>query len=411
MSPPDHKKRPASIGWMAELGLKEGEWFHASKPALKGGMRPTFELKARVWCCGRLHAESHQGELAIRMFRGKKIPQSPAGIAKELHDEALAFYAKAGKELTDEEKKTLKVSRQSVRRVLAELEEEGLAERRTAEGILLRDLSQEQLKRLPTGKIRLYFFVRPRPAKRVPDVVKYDYVLFAFLSPSESRLFKKLLWRFELDPASYVASDVCVQEIVKVALADYRQVEGVARADYVKTENVAAEALKKSLDVAAATERIVSNPVSNHVRNGASGPGSASSSVSGVVDNNPSSSSAFPLVSRSAPPPRERKAEEEDSRSLYQTFKDEYPAGRFDEPKTKPAFEKKTKAHQREVIERLRVYIVCPRWKSDGGRWVPFASNWLKDDYLSEPPPALEKSTRKTNSAETFDRAFGAGED
>jgi hypothetical protein len=30
-----------------------------------------------------------------------------------------------------------------VRRTLAELEEEGVAERRTADGILLRDLSQE----------------------------------------------------------------------------------------------------------------------------------------------------------------------------------------------------------------------------------------------------------------------------
>ena len=329
---PPPEKRPASIGWMAELGLKEGEWFHASKPALRAGMRPTFELKARVWCCGRLHAESYHGELAMGMFRDKKIPLSPAGIAQELHQVALTFYAEAGKELTDEEKKTLKVSRQNVRRTLAELEEEGVAERRTADGILLCDLSREQLKRLPIGKIRLYFFARPRPAKRLPDVVIHDYVSFPFLSPSEGRRLSRLLRRFGLDPLRYVASDGYVQEAVKVALADYQQVESVARADYERTENVAAETLKESLDVAAASERIVSNPVIDLVRRGASGSAPASSG-SGAIGDNPSSSSAFPLVSREAPLARARKAEEEDSRSLYQVFKAEYPAGHFDEPK------------------------------------------------------------------------------
>jgi hypothetical protein len=371
---PPPEKRPASIGWMAELGLKEGEWFHASKPALRAGMRPTFELKARVWCCGRLHAESHQGELAMGMFRGKKIPQSPAGIAQELHQVALAFYAEAGKDLTDEEKKTLKVSRQNVRRTLAELEGEGVAERRTADGILLRDLSREQLKRLPIGKIRLYFFARPRPAKRVPDVVKRDYVSFPFLSPSEGRLLSRLLRRFGLDPLRYVASDGYVQEAVKAALADYQQADSVARADYEKTENVDAEALKESLDVAAASERIVSNPVNNLVRKGASGSASASFSGSGAIGDNPSSSSAFPLVSREAPPARARKAEEEDSRSLYQVFKAEYPAGHFDEPKTKPCFEEKTKTKQLRVIERLHVYLDCERWKDEDGQWIPFSA-------------------------------------
>jgi hypothetical protein len=110
-------------------------------------------------------------------------------------------------------------------------------------------------------------------------------------------------------------------------------------------------------------------------------------------------------------PTRVRKSEEEDLTSLYQTLKNEYPADRFDEPKTKPAFEKKTKAQQREVIKRLRVYLVSPRWKSDGGRWVPFASTWLRDDYLSEPPPAFEKGARKSSAGETFDRAFRSWED
>lgn len=327
----------------------------------------------------------------------------------ELHQVALTFYAEAGKELTDEEKKTLKVSRQNVRRTLAELEEEGVAERRTADGILLCDLSREQLKRLPIGKIRLYFFARPRPAKRLPDVVIHDYVSFPFLSPSEGRRLSRLLRRFGLDPLRYVASDGYVQEAVKVALADYQQVESVARADYERTENVAAETLKESLDIAAASERIVSNPVSNLVRKGASGSAPASSG-SGAIGDNPSSSSAFPLVSREAPLARARKAEEEDSRSLYQVFKAEYPAGHFDEPKTKPSFEKKTKTQQLRVIERLHVYLDCERWKDEDGQWIPFSSNWL-ETYEADPPPAFKRKAPRNKAAETFDQAFEAGGD
>src|SRR5258708_33446782 len=112
VNPPGNEKRPASIGWMAELGLKEGEWFLASKPALKAGMRPTFELKARVWCCGMLHAESYHGEGAMTMFHSKIIPLSPAHIAKELYDAALVFHSAGGRALTDVEKRGVTVKRQ-----------------------------------------------------------------------------------------------------------------------------------------------------------------------------------------------------------------------------------------------------------------------------------------------------------
>jgi hypothetical protein len=248
---------------MAALGLKEGEWFHASKPALRAGMRPTFELKARVWCCGILHTQSYQGECAMTKFRNKIIPLSPAAIAKELRDEALEFYAAAGKVLTKDQEKALNVRRQHVRRVLVELERESLAERRTADGTRLRDLSPDELKRLPIGRIRLYFFLRPLPSKTVPDVAINGYVSFAFLSPRESRLLNKVLQRFELEPEPYVAGEGYVQETVKVAIAGYVERNNVALQDYRKAKDVAAQTLKKALDVAISSERIVRNPVSN----------------------------------------------------------------------------------------------------------------------------------------------------
>lgn len=248
---------------MAALGIKEGEWFHASKPALKAGMRPTFELKARVWCCGMFHTQSYQSECAMTKFRGKIIPLSPAGIAKKLRDEAMEFYAEAGKVLTKAQEKVLNVSRQHVRRILVELEREGLAERRTADGVPLRDLSPDQLKRLQIGRIRLYFFVRPVPSKTVPDVAINGYISFAFLSPLESRVLNKVLQRFELQADPYVAGEGYVQETVKVAIAGYVDSRTVALEDYRKAEDVAAQTLKKALDVAISSERIVSNLVSN----------------------------------------------------------------------------------------------------------------------------------------------------
>jgi hypothetical protein len=84
---------------------------------------------------------------------------------------------------------------------------------------------------------------------------------------------------------------------------------------------------------------------------------------------------------------------EEEKRSLYQQFKHAYPKEHFDEPKTKPSFEKKTKPEQHRVLERLRVYLVCGRWKDDAGEWIPFSSKWL-ETYEADPPPPFKKKTK-----------------
>lgn len=131
----------------------------------------------------------------------------------------------------------------------------------------------------------------------------------------------------------------------------------------------------------------------------------------------PAASPALPINTRTPPPPPPlsspgaRKAEEEDTPTLYQIFKAEYPKGHFDEPNAKPSFEKRTKAEQRRIIERLHVYLECDRWQDEGGRWVPLASTWLKS-YEADPPPLLKKTSRKSAASETFEQAFAAvGED
>jgi len=89
--------------------------------------------------------------------------------------------------------------------------------------------------------------------------------------------------------------------------------------------------------------------------------------------------------------PREAAAEGVDSD--YTTFKSLYPSNRFDEAKAKSSFEAKTKAERQLVIQRLRVYLGSERWvrslAEDNGRWIPFASNWVKA-YCADPPPYFQ---------------------
>jgi len=84
------------------------------------------------------------------------------------------------------------------------------------------------------------------------------------------------------------------------------------------------------------------------------------------------------------------KADEEEP---YRQFKESYPKDHFDEPKAKPLFRSLSPADQRQALERLRnPYLTCARWQDGHGRWIPLASNFLKDkSYDADPPPKLEK--------------------
>jgi DNA-binding transcriptional ArsR family regulator len=95
---------------------------------------------------------------------------------------------------------------------------------------------------------------------------------------------------------------------------------------------------------------------------------------------------------------RTRQAEEEE-RPIYATFKRLYPSQRYDEGKARSLFEGLPHAERVRVIERLRLYLVCPRWLvslgEDNGRFIPFASNWLKS-YDADPPPVFTKPGDET---------------
>jgi hypothetical protein len=126
------------------------------------------------------------------------------------------------------------------------------------------------------------------------------------------------------------------------------------------------------------------------------------------IEKKSSSSSAVstPAVATTLQP---EKAEEEDSRSPYQKFKDTYPPDHFDEARAKPSFDQKTKPEKRQILDRLQIYLTCESWLDGDGRWIPLASNWLKS-YWADPPPLLKPHNTKSKSRSAFE-AFMAQED
>ena len=70
--------------WLAELGIKEGQYFTDSKLRAKRAMRSKcFSPAARVHICLGLHTMGYQQELAVTMEAGKKIPLTPSHVAAE----------------------------------------------------------------------------------------------------------------------------------------------------------------------------------------------------------------------------------------------------------------------------------------------------------------------------------------
>jgi hypothetical protein len=115
------------------------------------------------------------------------------------------------------------------------------------------------------------------------------------------------------------------------------------------------------------------------------------------------SSSAFPVTSPVVETEEpEHKAEEEEG-VPYQTFKALYPPAHFDEGKTKPVFEALNREGKRRCLERLKQYLICDRWLSDHGRWIPLASNWIKA-YDADPPPALKRHSAAGGDDDFFRR-------
>ena len=252
------------------------------------------------------------------------------------------------------------LSRQHVRRGIEDLENAGLAERRAPDGGALRK-----------GQVLLYSWALPRQPKE--EDCSHARLQFPSWFPDSWEPIRPFITRLRL---SLIDDDVAARgyiESVAEAARRYKDAEiGLTRA----LEPVCARPKREAASLYTKNGKILRERTS-------------SSAVSDVQEAKPE-------------PPV--KAEEEDG-SLYLKFKTNYPEGHFDEAKAKESFEKKLRAQQEHILERLQIYVACERWLDDGGRWIPLASTWLRSCF-ADPPPVLKKKS----SSRSVIEAFMAGE-
>lgn len=154
----------AAQNWMASFGVKKGEYLSVTKSQLKTQQRPDKPLKVQVWATGMLHTAGYQGQVAMTMRGGKKVPLAPNDIIKELHAAAIKYFRDGGIEATEEDLAKLRETKETIRRALQELEEDGVCQRTDTKDTPLSKLTPAELKRLQSGKTRLYFWLKPQNA-------------------------------------------------------------------------------------------------------------------------------------------------------------------------------------------------------------------------------------------------------
>lgn len=187
--------------YLLKLGIQPGQWTYASKLSIRALMRPTWPLKIRIWACLMLQAFGHGGDLAVVMRKAdrpgglpKVTPLLPHQILGMLNAAAVEAFRESKHALSDEQRQEMKISRQHLRRALAEMEDEdGLIVRVRAnvrpealagfslhEAITgnkvtpLANLSGAALK-LVQMKVCVYLLAKPRPAKNL-DVAINGYI-------------------------------------------------------------------------------------------------------------------------------------------------------------------------------------------------------------------------------------------
>lgn len=242
--------------FLARLGISTGQWLMTSKLTVRALMRPNWPLKARVWACLVLQAHGYQRDLAVAQYRklGKShiAPITPQGIASMLNTATVEAFHESKLELTDELKKTIRVTKQHLRRVLVELEDDGLVVRTRVnttweklQGKTLTeciagsavtpiaDLSEADQKRI-YQRVAIFLLAKPRPAKslEVEKVAKNGYLFAAkLLDPQADHRAVQLC--FDLIPGWRFAPQFAVQAIrlpaVKRAFAAYELARKEAR--------------------------------------------------------------------------------------------------------------------------------------------------------------------------------------
>lgn len=181
--------------FLRKLGVAKGEFLTTTKNQVSALMRPDYPLDVRIWACLVTQAHGYRGDLAVLMKRNRlkgdltlKVPLSPWAIMTILNRAATAAYDETG---TPKDQRRPPVSRQNVRRMLAQMEDDGLLDRLRAncephkligfslsealqKGLVtpLRELSHAARKKIPNGATCVYLPAKPRAAKAYNAVLK-----------------------------------------------------------------------------------------------------------------------------------------------------------------------------------------------------------------------------------------------
>ena len=175
--------------WLADLGIKPGEYFCDSKPRAKRAMKSgCFSRAARVHLCLGLHTMGFRQELAVKMEAGKPIPLTPVDIAAETG-----------------------IKKNHIRETFLELQSAGLAE----------------IKGSTKGRVLIYSWAVPRPvevAKMVPARGNHFGDLPHILQP-----IIPLLKRWRITPPPEMVTAHGYQTAVQEAVRAYKHAEMALR--------------------------------------------------------------------------------------------------------------------------------------------------------------------------------------
>ena len=190
-------KKSLAQNWMGQFGIKDGEYLSMTKAQLRTQQRPDRPLKVQVWATGMLHTAGYQGEVAMTMRNKKQVPLAPNDIIKELYAAAVKYFRDGGIQASDAELEKLRETKETIRRALSALEEDGVCQRTDDQGRLLSDLSDAESRKLGNGKIRLCFFLRPKSAtaKTVEQDWRERGVKAQEATVDEIRLLTPPIWK------------------------------------------------------------------------------------------------------------------------------------------------------------------------------------------------------------------------
>jgi hypothetical protein len=343
----------------------------------------------RVWACLMMHVEDpkrtsrNQGRLATVLLSEGKIrkPLSPQMVMQKLN--SLEPIGRLDKHV--------------VRKALRDLEEAGL----------VRVVGTRRF------DIRIFVYARPLQFRRLLRPLERE--LEAVPDKSEDDLPEPPNLGVKIDP-QISPKRLNERQIQDVVIMPIRTVIVKTFLRTIREELAAVKNLGVDTDPQKVIDEVVKElvlGVQNAYQKVLLGVGLVPQTSDAYIKERARASVVISSKEQAPPPPQpfstvDRPKAEEDGRSPYQIFKDQYPKERFDEAKTKPSFEKKTKAQQRHILDRLKVYLECGRWKDQEGRWIPLSSKWL-ESYEADPPPVIRRQTTKSATRGALE-AFAAGE-